>query len=188
MTSLQKIHTSPYYFGEIPLTEVKNILQNEPPKSYLFRRLENGVITLATTYDYFKTKKLLEMELKSCNCTQLSIPIQDLKSFREGCQNLDLMVNFGLGIEKFQPVVRKNPLSLKEIAKNFVSNSCETAIDDLELPKSLKKDLKDLKQHENDQSHTRFAHKFGCFLGYHHSYNDGLVHVSKVTKYYPDFI
>ena len=98
------------------------------------------------------------------------------------------MVNFGFGIEKFQPVVRKNPLSLKEIAKNFVSNSCETSIDDLELPKSLKKDLKDLKQHEKNQNHTRFAHKFGWFLGYHHSYNNGLVEVSKVTKFYPDFI
>ena len=52
MASLSEVLNSPYYWGDISLEETIATLEREPQKSYLFRKLKNGSITLASLYDY----------------------------------------------------------------------------------------------------------------------------------------
>ena len=76
---MASILKSPYYFGEISIEETKNILLQEPHKSYLFRRLQNGKFTWAIVYDSIKGKRLFEMEVRTRINEEISIPIDKFK-------------------------------------------------------------------------------------------------------------
>ena len=41
----------PFYWGKIELDETIAILEQEPPRSYLFRKLESGSVTMACLDD-----------------------------------------------------------------------------------------------------------------------------------------
>ena len=51
MAGLSAVFNSPFYWGDISLEETINILEQERPKSYLFRKLKNGSVTLACLID-----------------------------------------------------------------------------------------------------------------------------------------
>ena len=51
MAGLSAVFNSPFYWGDISLEETINILKQERPKSYLFRKLKNGSVTLACLTD-----------------------------------------------------------------------------------------------------------------------------------------
>ena len=113
MISLENVFQSPYYFGEISLYDTKNILYNEPAQSYLFRKLNNGVFTVAT----LQFKYLYEVEIKDCNCKGTLLPLQrftSLKNFVEHCNDACKDV-FGQKSIFCLPVKRKFALSLQEI-------------------------------------------------------------------------
>ena len=118
MASIEAICKSPYYFGDISLEETKKILLQEPPHSYLYRRLINGSITLATLR--FQSKSLFELEVKNCNCDGTLINIQRFKSLDGFIQQCNFVcVGLDLGSPNIfkLPVKRKNVLSLQEKAK-----------------------------------------------------------------------
>ena len=117
MASMQTIFESPYYFGEISVDEVKNILFKEHPQSYLFRRLKNGNVTLATIAHHLESdvKFVFELEIKNCNCEGALLPIQKFKSLDQFIS----FCNFVCSYESFynnkkfvKPISRKNSLSL----------------------------------------------------------------------------
>ena len=143
MASLQSIFKSPYYFGEISLEDTKNILLQEPPLSYLFRRLKNGSITLATLRH--SSKHLFEIEVRNCNCVGNFKSIQSFESLEEFikcCNSVLLFFNWGKLFDNFMlPVTRKNPLPLEEIAKGQIITYFADSIDQLNLPRVIRENL-----------------------------------------------
>ena len=139
MASLQTIFKSPYYFGEISLEETKSILLQEPPKSYLFRKLNNGTVTLATLRD----EQLLEVEVKNCNCEGTIISIERFKSLEEFLQYCNRINNFYISLDPKiayeVPVARKNPFSLEEMTRFCVAERYKDSINELIIPKMIKK-------------------------------------------------
>ena len=148
MASIQTIVESPYYFGEISLDEVKNILFKEPPQSYLFRRLKNGNVTLATIVHHLKSnvKFVFELEIKNCNCEGALLPIQKFKSLDDFISFCNFVCPFESiesynGVKFIKPISRKNALSLEEMAKFCIKRHYSNSIDQLNLPKILKENL-----------------------------------------------
>ena len=147
MASLQTIFKSPYYFGEISSEETKKILQNNPPRSYLFRRLENGAITLATLCF---SLHLFEIEVRNCNCKRSFKNIESFRNLEAGiryCNNVFCLIKLdtefsqgGFNLFKF-PVLRKNALPLEEMAKSCVRTHYVNSIDKLNLPNIIKNNL-----------------------------------------------
>ena len=117
MVSMKSIFRSPFYFGKISLEDTKKILQKEPPKSFLFRRLKNGSITLATLEP---SGKLLDVEVKNCDCkgTVKSInKFTNLTQFIEYCNYIFASSKWKTQNKFKTPVTRKNTLPLEEMAK-----------------------------------------------------------------------
>ena len=138
MASLLSVFDSPYYFGEISLEETVAILGKQSNNSYLFRKLENGSITIATLID--RSNILYELEIRNCNCKKNLKPIQKfetLSKFVKYCNS----INENCGILFKNPVIRKNVFSLEEMAKSNITTYFGNSIDELNLPKILKENL-----------------------------------------------
>ena len=139
MALIMEVFNSPYYFGEISLMEAKNILTKEPANSYLFRKLKDGSVTMATLID--NSRYLFELEIKNCSCDKFLLPIQRfqcLKEFVEYCNSVVTkftIVRFNL------PVKRRTPFSLEDIANSLVITQFENSLDQLILPKNLKENF-----------------------------------------------
>ena len=117
--------------------------------------MKNGIINLATLS--VNSEYLLELEVKNCDCPGTLTNIEKFKNLEEfidycnfiyryiNCSNTD----FDVCKRKFkESVIRKNPLSLEEMAKCCVKNHFGNSIDELELPNLIKNDLKnDQKSH-----------------------------------------
>ena len=153
MIPLSTIYNCPFYWGEITLDETINILSQEPSHSYLLRKRNNGIITLALM---FVEENLLEIEVSDCSCNgdDTSLPFgkfDTLEDFIENCRKGFKRKNGLPTTEKFlQPVMRKNTLSLKDIAKSCVRIHTNS-YDQLEIPQRLKDDLNQekLEQHSH---------------------------------------
>ena len=72
-----------------------------------------------------------------------------------GVQSFERFENFFAFLEKCQPVKRKNPLPLEEIAKSIVAHKYKNSIDQLEVPKIIKKELKSITSFEKENSHYK---------------------------------
>ena len=178
MASLQSIFKSPHYFGEISLEDTKNILQQEPPLSYLFRRLKNGTVTLATLFDFLSNDQLLEIEIKDCDCDGAFQNVQSSKNLERFIENCNFVFNPFKGTKKFNlPVTRNtpithNPQSLEDITKFFMANHFASSIDQLNIPKKIKENLYQNHKHfelaidENEASRriTIKNHAYDFFL------------------------
>ena len=146
MVPLSRIYNCPFYWGEITLDETINILSQEPPHSYLLRKRNKGSIALALMY---VGENLLEIEVSDCSCNGDTLPFgkfNTLEDFIENCKK-----GFKRKPEKFlRPVMRKNTLSLKDIAKSCVRIHTNS-YDQLEIPQRLKDDLNQekLEQHSH---------------------------------------
>ena len=146
MDSISKILKSPFYFGEISEEETKIILMKEPPHSYLFRRKTDGTITLATLFDYLDRKELIDFEYFAGTCFCNNLPKSKVKPMR--FQNFADAGRFCYGLTRGKEVRRKNPLPLVQTVKTIVATNFKNSIDELELPKNIKDDLKILKKEQ----------------------------------------
>lgn len=138
MAGLSAVFNSPFYWGDISLEETINILEQERPKSYLFRKLKNGSVTLACLID--SKVVLREIEVKDCKCTDGFQPIQKFKTLAEFVGHCNISFGSSLGKLFLHPVKRKNVFSLKELSKSFISNYVDK-FDELMVPETLKKEL-----------------------------------------------
>ena len=163
MDSFSSILKSPYYFGEISEEKAKNILMKEPPHTYLFRRLRNGTITIVMIQEHLGEKELSEMVVKNSYGIKLSLPKEKQIIF----QTFERFQNFLAFFEKCRPAIRKNPLPLEEIAKSFVANTYKNSIDQLEIPKTIKKELKSLTSFEKEQPH--YKDRVDLYVSYHYA-------------------
>ena len=151
MDPFSPILKSSCYFGEISEEETKNILMEGPPHSYLYRRLKNGSFTIATIQEFLGEKELIETVVKTSyypfyNPIGKTLP-KDQKEMI--FQNHERFLNFRDFFEKRKPIQRKNPLPLEEMAKSYVAKTYKNFLDQLELPKIVKEEVKNLTAFEN---------------------------------------
>ena len=161
---MKSIFESLCYFGEISLEETKNILKKEPPKSFLFRRLKNGCITLATLE---QSGKLLDVEVKNCNCKGTVKPINKFKNlaqFIEYCNYIFARSKWKTQNKFKTPVTRKNILPLEEMAKCCIETHFHNSIKGLNLPNENTENLKNNHNHFDASIDEKEA-KYKLMLG-----------------------
>ena len=160
MPTFQTVYKSPYYFGEISLEEAKNILKQNPPNSYLFRREENGTVTLATLY---QGRELLELEIMNCDCGVCPKETYQrdneslahfVKSFDQAELTIESLKQASASnsyplLQLKQPISRKNTLPLEEMAKYSIQSNYPNSIHQLKLPKIIKDNLIHHPNHRN---------------------------------------
>ena len=109
----------------------------------MFRKLNNGTVTLATLRD----EQLLEVEVKNCNCEGTIISIERFKSLEEFLQYCNRINNFYISLDPKiaykVPVARKNPFSLEEMTRFCVAECYIDSINELIIPKMIKKLLQE---------------------------------------------
>ena len=94
-------------------------------------------------------------------------------------QSFERFENFFAFLEKRQPAIRKNPLPLEEIAKSFVAHKYKNSIDQLEVPKIIKKELKSRTSFEKEKPH--FKDRVDLYVSYHYAVNEGTKSCPKLS-------
>ena len=175
MDPFSPILKSSCYFGEISEEETKNILMRESPHSYLYRRLKNGSFTIATIQEFLGEKELIETVVKTSyypfyNAISKTLP-KDQKEMI--FQNHERFLNFRDFFEKLKPIKRKNPLPLEEMAKSYVAKTYKNFLDQLELPKIVKEEVKNLttfekESNEKNENQLPWIDGVGLVVVYHY--------------------
>ena len=142
MIRLEAITSSPCYWGEMSLDETMNVLEQEPPHSYLIRKWKNGSITIASLHAGLENcKKLHEIKIsdwsRCVDCPKGTI--EKLEDFIEIFNVTEVAPNEQVMFLK--PVRRKNTLSLEEMTKKLVKNCTTGSFDELQLPQLIKSEL-----------------------------------------------
>ena len=124
MIRLEAIITSPCYWGEMTLDETMNVLEQEPPHSYLIRKWRNGSITIASLHAGLENcKKLHEIKIsdwsRCADCPKGTI--ENLEDFVQIFNVTEVAPNEQVMFLK--PVRRKNTLSLEE-TRNQALRAC----------------------------------------------------------------
>ena len=166
MDPFSSILKSSCYFGEISEEETRNILMKEPPHSYLYRRLKNGSFTIATIQEFLDGKELIEIVIKTFYPTISKTLPKDQKEMI--FQNHERFLNFRDFFEKLKPIKRKNPLPLEEMAKSYVAKTYKNFLEQLELPKIVKEEVKNLTTFEKNENQLPWIDGVELVVFYHY--------------------